>query len=146
MTQIVQQQTSPSDGAYITVNGDLQITCCSQPAARLIGKPASAYLIGKNIQTILSSSDREREIFSRLEQLIKDNTNNSVEFSIEHYVSGTYSPLRVQIVILRDSHETLLGAVVNFPDFRTPLVANRLALHSIAEGVFTVDCEKNNLV
>lgn len=142
MAQPYHHKPPLSDIAYITVNSDNQITSCSQPAARLIGEPAALYLIGKDIEAVICSTDRHREICTQLLELQKSSTRNAVEFSIDRSTGGPCSRYLVQIIVIRDSVESYSGAVIQFPDFHTPLVANKLALRSIAEGVFTVDRDR----
>ena len=45
----------------------------------------------------------------------------------------------MQVITLPGKSGNILGAFIGFADLSEPLAASRLALNSIAEGVFTVD-------
>ena len=45
----------------------------------------------------------------------------------------------MRIITIPGKTEATIGAIISFSDLSDPLAASRLALNSIAEGVFTVD-------
>lgn len=141
MFHLFNQKAPLSDSGHLTVDGDLNITSCSPSAARLFGKQA-AYLIGKNFLLLFGSDDRYSTLCKQLVHIAEPNGSNSTDFNLDHTFAGKYSPLHVQIIALPNDKGIITGAVINFTDFNTPLAASRLALNSIAEGVFTVDHDR----
>ena len=125
------------DNGFITVDRAWHITSCNDTAAHILGI-STRFLLGKDCREIFCSDERFRKVCAHLEPLGQKRGSNSIQLTLPA-ATATASPIKIQVVTIPDSSGSSLGAFISFSDFSTPLAASRLALNSIAEGVFTVD-------
>lgn len=137
MTLHADPQNPQFDGGYVTVDSNWLITSCNPMAARVLNHSES-FLLGKDCREIFCSDDRFRQICTHLEPLARKRGSNSIHLNLTASTAGT-TPITLQVVTLPGTAGLPLGAILCFSDVNTPLAASRLALDSIAEGVFTVD-------
>lgn len=137
MTLHTGSQNPQFDSGYVTVDSNWLITSCNSMAARVLGQSES-FLLGKDCREIFCSDERFRQICSHLEPLSRKRGSNSLMLNLTTSTAGT-TPITLQVVTLPGTAGSTLGAIIGFSDVNAPLAASRLALNSIAEGVFTVD-------
>ncbi len=126
------------DSGYFTVDNRWCITSCSDAATQLLKHPAD-FLLGKDCREIFCTDDRFRHICSHLKPLTEKRSARSVQLNLTTSAVGNSAPINLEVVTIPGNNGSLLGAIFGFSDVSTPLAASRLALDSIAEGVFTVD-------
>lgn len=138
MTFRTDLQNTQFDSGYVTVDSNWCITSCNALAARILGH-SEHFLLGKDCREIFSSDKRFRQICPHLEPLARKRGSNSIQLNLTTPTTGSSNPISLLIVTLPSTSGSILGAFIGFSDVSTPLAASRLALNSIAEGVFTVD-------
>ena len=128
---------------YVTVDSNWLITSFNDRASRLLGLEGKD-LIGRHCREIFYNDNRFRAICSSLEPLTKKRGSNSIELNLGCPNTGEKHAIHLQVITLPGKSGAILGAFIGFSDLSEPLAASRLALNSIAEGVFTVD-HKNRI-
>jgi len=126
---------------YVTVDENWYITACNQKALVILDLKSDD-VIGKHCRDIFYQDARFRSICSHLVPLAKKKGSSSIEKTLSNPVSGEKNAVRMRIITVPGRKGTMVGAVIGFADLSQPLAASRLALNSIAEGVFTVDQDR----
>lgn len=126
------------ESGYVTVDSDWLITSFNDKASHLLGL-AGKDLIGRHCREIFYNDNRFRAICSHLEPLTKKRGSNSLQLNLGCPNTGEKNAIHMQVITLPGKSGAILGAFIGFADLSEPLAASRLALNSIAEGVFTVD-------
>ncbi|WP_163338072.1 sigma 54-interacting transcriptional regulator [Desulfopila sp. IMCC35008] len=130
--------TPQGEHGYITVDSNWLITSCNGTASKILDIPECT-LQGKDCREIFCSDDRFRQICSHLKPLSRNRAGKSEQIRLTTHTATTNTPIALEVITLPSDKGGLAGAYIGFSDFSTPLAASRLALNSIAEGVFTVD-------
>jgi len=123
---------------YLTVDSNWLITSFNERAADILGIE-SGDLLGRHCREIFYNDSRFRAICSHLEPLTKKRGSNSIQLDLGSANSSDKNAIQMQVITLPGKTGSMIGAFIGFSDLREPLAASRLALDSIAEGVFTVD-------
>lgn len=123
---------------YITVDSNWLITSSNETASRILDIPRET-LHSKDCREIFCSDERFRKVCTHLEPLSRSRGNSSRQIRLTTQTAKTKTPINLEIITLPGNKGGIAGAYIGFSDFSTPLAASRLALDSIAEGVFTVD-------
>lgn len=123
---------------YVTVDENWIITSCNQKASIILGQD-SQNIIGKHFREIFYNDLRFKSICSDIESFSEETGSRNVELTVTNPLNGEKHAVQLRIITLPGKTETNIGAVISFSDLSDPLAASRLALNSIAEGVFTVD-------
>ncbi len=126
------------ESGYITVDHNWLITSCNEKAGHVLGVKCQD-IIGLHCREIFSNDSRFKAICSHIEPLTKKRGSNSVQISIGSPLTGDKNVIQMLVITLPAMSGNILGAFIGFADLSNPLAASRLALNSIAEGVFTVD-------
>jgi PAS domain S-box-containing protein len=138
----VKPQTAPDSehlaSGYLTVDENWAVSACNQKASLILGI-SSKNIIGKPCQEIFNNDDRFREFGSRLTSFAEQKETRSLELTLSNPENGTAPPVRIRVITIPNTQGDIVGAIIGFADLSDPLAASRLALNSIAEGVFTVD-------
>jgi len=123
---------------YVTVDENWLITSCNQKAAIILGRDRED-IIGQHCRDVFSSDPRFRTISSQLSSLSAPNGSHNFEVTMGNPINGQKNAVRLRLITIPGKAGAIVGAVIGFADLTEPLAASRLALNSIAEGVFTVD-------
>jgi len=124
---------------YVTVDENWIVTACNKKASIILGQAAQD-LIGKHCRDVFSSDPRFIAICSHIDLLNRQEGSRNVELTLGNPVNGEKNAIRLCIITIPGKNAaTIVGAIIGFADLSEPLAASRLALNSIAEGVFTVD-------
>ncbi|SHO44682.1 sigma 54-interacting transcriptional regulator [Desulfopila aestuarii] len=130
---------NPFFGGYITADINWRITSCNRTAAKIL-QHSEHFLIGKDCREIFCANDSFHVLCTHLKAIAGKYCSTSVQHTLPTLTtSDTNIPITVQLVTLPAADGSILGTLISFSELTTPLAANRLALNSIAEGVFTVD-------
>jgi PAS domain S-box-containing protein len=136
------QTTAPESeilaSGYVTVDENWIVTSCNKKASLILGQ-ASQDLIGKHCREVFSTDSRFEAICSHIDLLHRQEGSRNVELILGNPVNGEKHAVRLRIITIPGKAGTIAGAIIGFADLSEPLAASRLALNSIAEGVFTVD-------
>jgi PAS domain S-box-containing protein len=136
------QTTAPESeilaSGYVTVDENWIVTACNKKASIILGQ-ASQDLIGKHCREVFSTDPRFKSICSHIDLLHRQEGSRNVELILGNPVNGEKHAVRLRIITIPGKAGTIAGAIIGFADLSEPLAASRLALNSIAEGVFTVD-------
>jgi PAS domain S-box-containing protein len=136
------QTTAPESeilaSGYVTVDENWIVTACNKKASIILGQ-ASQDLIGKHCREVFSTDPRFKSICSHIDLLHRQEGSRNVELILGNPVNGEKHAVRLRIITIPGKAGTIVGAIIGFADLSEPLAASRLALNSIAEGVFTVD-------
>ncbi len=133
----VPQSESLTSG-FVTVDENWIITSCNHKASIILGRD-SRDIIGKHCRDIFYNDLRFRSICSHIGTLSEESGSQNLELTVNNPINGEKNAVQLRIVTLPGKTEHSIGAVISFSDLSDPLAASRLALNSIAEGVFTVD-------
>jgi len=123
---------------YVIVDEDWVVTACNQKAS-LILERTKTDMIGKHCREIFSDDLRFKDICNYLRPLSKHKSSQNIELTLSNPINGEKHAIRLRIVTIPGKTSGIIGAIIGFEDLTEPLAASRLALNSIAEGVFTVD-------
>ena len=123
---------------YVILDDDWVVTACNQKASLILDR-AKNDLIGKHCREVFASDPRFTDICQHLRPLSKQKTSKNLELTLGNPISGEKNAVRLRIITIPGKHGGITGAIIGFADLTEPLAASRLALNSIAEGVFTVD-------
>ena len=123
---------------YVIVDADWVVTSCNRKASLILGK-AKTDMIGQHCREIFSGDIRFKDFCNHLRTLSKQKNSQNVELTLGHPISGEKNAVRLHIITIPGKKNGIIGAIIGFADLTEPLAASRLALNSIAEGVFTVD-------
>jgi len=138
MSDLSESYDTPFDSGFITVNHSWLITSCNQATERILSIP-ERYLLGKDLRDVFCFDDRFHNICNHLGPLSEPGTRNSFHLNFTATTAGNQAIINLQVITIPGEKGEVLGALITFSDVSTPLAASRLALNSIAEGVFTVD-------
>lgn len=128
---------------YLTVDRQWLVTACNHKATLVLGMEKEA-ILGKTCLDVFGSNPRFTCIAVRLEEFAGQNDRQSMELNLGGCADEHTAPVHLRVIKVPDQNGEILGAIIGFADLSDPLAASRLALDSIAEGVFTVD--KNWLI
>lgn len=128
---------------YITVDENWIVTNCNQKGSIILDRHPKD-IIGKHCRDVFSNDPRFAAICAHIISLSLQEERRDLELTISNPVTGEENAVRVRIILIPGTEGTIVGAIIGFADLSEPLAASRLALNSIAEGVFTVD--KNWLI
>ena len=123
---------------YVTVDEDWIITSCNQKASIILGQD-SQDIIGKHCREIFYDDPRFKSICTYISSPFEETGSRNVEMTVSNPINGEKHAVQLRIITIPGKAESNIGAVISFSDLSDPLAASRLALNSIAEGVFTVD-------
>ncbi|MGW8194144.1 MAG: sigma 54-interacting transcriptional regulator [Desulforhopalus sp.] len=123
---------------YVTVDENFVVTDCNRKGA-IILKQEKEDIIGKTCRDIFSNNPLFESICAHLEPLAEKKGSQSVEMTLSNPLTGQKNAIRIRIITIPRKSGDIAGAILGFADLSEPLAASRLALNSIAEGVFTVD-------
>jgi PAS domain S-box-containing protein len=123
---------------YITVDEDWVVTGCSQKGATILRRE-SKDIIGKTCQELFYNDPRLESIFTRINPLAEQKGCQSIEMTLGNPITGEKNSVRLRVITIPGKNGNIVGALIGFVDLTEPVAARRLALNSIAEGVFTVD-------
>ena len=123
---------------FVTVDQDWIVTACNRKAALILGLEDQE-IIGKHCREIFYNDPRFSSICSHIAPLTKQKGSQNVELTLGNPLTGEKNAVRMRIVTIPGKSGAIVGAIIGFADLTEPLAASRLALNSIAEGVFTVD-------
>ena len=138
MSDLFESYDTPFDNGFITVNHNWLITSCNQATERILSIP-ERYLLGKDLRDVFCFDDRFHNICDHLGPLSDPGVRNSLHLNFTATTAGNQAIINLQVITIPGEEGEVLGALITFSDVSTPLAASRLALNSIAEGVFTVD-------
>ncbi|MFT5699065.1 MAG: PAS domain S-box-containing protein [Desulforhopalus sp.] len=135
--------TEPSDSehlasGYVIVDDEWVVTACNQKASHILDI-SKADMIGKHCREIFADDLRFKNICNHLRPLSKQKKSQNIELTLGNPISGEKNAIRLRIITIPGKNTGITGAIIGFADLTEPLAASRLALNSIAEGVFTVD-------
>jgi PAS domain S-box-containing protein len=136
-SQIVPESEHLASG-FVTVDQDWIVTACNQKAALILGLE-SKDILGKHCREIFYNDPRFASICAHIAPLTRQKGSQNVELTLGNPISGERNAVRMRIITIPGKTGAIVGAVIGFADLTEPLAASRLALNSIAEGVFTVD-------
>ena len=140
MTQMLMPLTQTQvSQAVFTVNANWEITSFNKAAEKIFGLLAKD-VVGKNCHEVFGSDEKFSELFSICGPVSEGRAISDLDLVIENSQNGQCSAVSVTAIPLPDNRGGATGAVVSFQDSSTGTNANRLILNSIADGVFTVDC------
>lgn len=126
----------------LTVDASLKITSCTGDTANLFGSSPNE-LMGKNLRLVLKGDDRLAELSSHLATTMATANHqggNSAPWQpATPILDEDGRPLEVRFIPLPSTAGVFLGGLLSIFEPSPSLAASRLALDSIAEGVFTVD-------
>ncbi len=123
---------------YITVDEDWIVTAFNQKAALILNLD-SKDLIGKHCKEVFYNDPRFQSICSHIVPLTKKKESSNIELTLSNPTTGEENAVRLRVITIPGKSGAIVGAIIGFADLTEPLAASRLALNSIAEGVFTVD-------
>jgi PAS domain S-box-containing protein len=138
VTKLTAPDSEHLASGYLTVDQHWIVTTCNQKASVILGV-ASKDIIGKPCRDIFFDDLRFREISSHIDALIEEKKSKSVELTLAKPINAEQTAIRLRIITIPGSSGDIVGAIIGFADLSDPLAATRMALNSIAEGVFTVD-------
>ncbi len=123
---------------FVTVDQDWIVTAYNEKAALILGL-AGRDMVGKHCREIFRNDPRFTSICAHIEPLTQQEGGRTVELTLGNPLTGERNAVRMLVVTVPGKSGAAIGAIINFADLTEPLAASRLALNSIAEGVFTVD-------
>jgi len=123
---------------YVIVDEDWVVTACNRKASLILDRTKTD-MIGKHCREIFSDDLRFKDICTHLHPLSKQKNSQNRELTLSNPISGEKHAIRLSIITIPGKKSGIMGAIIGFADLTEPLAASRLALNSIAEGVFTVD-------
>jgi PAS domain S-box-containing protein len=136
------QTTAPESeilaSGYVTVDKNWIVTSCNQKASLILNLDFQE-IIGKPCKDIFSSDPRFKTICAHITPQSMAQGGRNIELTLTNPITGEKNAVLLRIVTLPGSDGATVGAIIGFADLSEPLAASRLALNSIAEGVFTVD-------
>jgi PAS domain S-box-containing protein len=124
--------------AVFTVNANWEITSFNKYAEKIFGLSVCD-VVGKNCHEVFNNDDFA-ELFSICAPISEGRSISDIDLVIKNVRTNRCSALSVTAVPIPDNKGGAAGAVVSFKDSSLSSNANRLILNSIADGVFTVDC------
>ena len=126
------------ESGYVTVDGNWCITSFNSKACDILGIDGKD-ILGRHCREIFYNDKRFSAICSQLEPLTRKKGSNSVQLNLGSPTPGKKNAISLRVITLPGQNGMMIGAIISFADLSEPLAASRLALNSIAEGVFTVD-------
>ena len=123
---------------FVTVDQDWIVTAYNEKALLILGL-AGQDMVGKHCREIFHNDPRFSSICAHIEALTEQKGSHNVELTLGNPLTGEKNAIRMLVVTFPGKSGATIGAIISFADLAEPLAAGRLALNSIAEGVFTVD-------
>lgn len=123
---------------FLTVDQDWIVTAYNDKASLILGLTGQD-MVGKHCREIFANDPRFSSICAHLAPLTQQTGSLNVEFTLGNPKSGEKNAVHMRIVTLPGKSDALVGAIIGFADLSEPSPNSRLALNSIAAGVFTVD-------
>lgn len=120
-----------------TVNSQLEITSISQSAVNLLGIDIKN-LIGRKCHDFFGEMEGFTKLLHQCAK-IKDGKMVSTDLEIKNPVSEKISNVTVTAIPIPDENGHLSGAIISFQESPNLILANKLVLENISDGVFTVD-------
>jgi len=137
-----EEQAFYFDGGYITVDNSWHITSCNAAAARILGY-SEDLLMGRDVKAVFCKDKRFHQLCHHLQTIVGKSPNISTVHNLTTSIPGdNANPIYLQMLTLPAADGAALGTLFSFSDPGSTVAAGRLALNSIAEGVFTVDHNK----
>lgn len=130
--------TTRFDSGCLTVDDNWRITSCTPAAAHLLQHSQSS-LVGRDCLEIFNADERLRPICSQLAPVADRRGGRAIQLNLTGSAAEGGGAVHLQIMTVPSAAGTMLGAVIGLSDAGTPPAISRLALNSVAEGVFTVD-------
>ena len=138
----VTPQTAPESeslaSGYVTVDENWIVTTCNQKASIILGL-LNQDIIGKHCRDIFANDPRFKDICSHIEPLSALNSSHHIESNLGIPIDSKKDAVLFRIITIPGKTGHIAGAIIAFADLSEPFASSRLALDSIAEGVFTVD-------
>lgn len=131
-------QTEHFASGYVTVDENWTITGCNNKARLILGLSCEE-MIGKHCRDVFNTDQRFKAIEKYLTPLSEQITSQNIHVTLGDSVSREKNAIRMRLITIPGVSGNIVGAIIGFADLSDPLAASRLALNSIAEGVFTVD-------
>lgn len=136
------QTTAPESeilsSGYVIVDENWIVTACNLKASIILGRQEGE-IVGRHCREIFASDARFNNICSQISPLADGQGSHGIELTLSNPINGVKHAIRLRIITIPGKDGTITGAIIGFADLSEPLAASRLALNSIAEGVFTVD-------
>ncbi|MCP4339415.1 MAG: PAS domain S-box protein [Desulfobulbaceae bacterium] len=135
-------QTAPESeslaSGYVTVDENWIVTTCNQKASIILGLE-NQDIIGKHCRDIFAYDTRFKDICSHIEPLSSLKGSRHIESNLGIPIDSKKDAVLYRIITIPGKNGHIAGAIIAFADLSEPFASSRLALNSIAEGVFTVD-------
>lgn len=138
MTAYTATETESLASGYVTVDENWIITTCNLKASIILGLKDKD-IIGKHCRDVFENDPRFQDICSHITPLATQKGSRNIALNLSNPINGKNNAVRLRIITIPGKDGTIVGAIIGFADLSEPLAASRLALNSIAEGVFTVD-------
>lgn len=138
MSPIHAHESEHFASGFITVDQDWIVTACNDKASLILGL-AGQDMVGKHCREIFHDDPRFSSICAHIAPLTQQKGSLNVELTLSNPLTGEKNAVRMLVVTIPGKSGAAIGAIISFVDLTEPLAASRLALNSIAEGVFTVD-------
>lgn len=138
MTHKKTPDTEQLASGYVTVDENWVVTGCNKKATVTLDKSCHD-IIGLHCSKVFQNDPRFETISSHIAPLSEQKGSQYVEFTIGNPITGKKNAIKVRIITIPDNDGKMASGIIGFADLAGPLAASRLALNSIAEGVFTVD-------
>ena len=123
---------------YVAVDENWIITSCSQKAPAILGLE-NQEMIGTHCSDIFAKTPRFQPICAHIEQLSQADGAQDLSLNLGIPIDSKEETILFRIITIPGKKGIMIGAIITFADLSEPLASSRLALNSIAEGVFTVD-------
>ncbi|MFW2367443.1 MAG: sigma 54-interacting transcriptional regulator, partial [Desulforhopalus sp.] len=123
---------------YLTVDENWIVTGCNSKGAVILRRRHQDVL-GKSCQELFYNDPRLQSVISHITPLSEKKGCQCIEMTLGNPITGEKNSIRIRIITIPGKNWTIAGAFIGFIDLTEPVAARRLALNSIAEGVFTVD-------
>ncbi len=123
---------------FVTVDQDWIVTAYNEKALLILGL-AGHDMVGKHCREIFDNDPRFSSICAHIAPLTEQKGSHNIELTLGNPLTGEKNAVHMLVVTIPGKNGNAIGAIINFADLTEPLAASRLALNSIAEGVFTVD-------
>jgi PAS domain S-box-containing protein len=123
---------------YVTVDENWMVTTCNQKASIILGID-NQDIIGKHCRDIFANDPRFKDICAHIEPLSALQDSRNIESNLGIPIDSNKDGVLFRIITIPGKNGLIAGAIITFADLSEPLASSRLALNSIAEGVFTVD-------
>ncbi|MGB3211775.1 MAG: sigma 54-interacting transcriptional regulator [Desulforhopalus sp.] len=138
MPQHNEPESESLASGYVTVDENWIVTTCNQKASIILGLE-NQDIIGKHCLDIFEGAPRFEAIRSHITRLTYREGSQNAGMNLGIPIDSNIDEVLSRIITIPGRNGITVGAIIVFADVSEPLAASRLALNSIAEGVFTVD-------